>query len=226
MNTKLLTIVAAACLAAGCSSTPQKSTTGPVEAAPITAINTQKLSSSFKRQGIKIEWGCTWGTNMFGLTDAMCLKGEVKAIEVTGYANSFGNSEALRERAFIAAEMDAKARMIRFINEGLGTSNYVQTITKNVEKAQDKIKNRIKSDEEVAVTDQDAFSDSNIAVRENTNEVVRTLSESIRNNAEGKLRGAVIKEADIVDRQTVRVTIRWDHTLDGVAQHLNKLFNR
>jgi DNA gyrase/topoisomerase IV subunit B len=57
----------------------------------------------------------------------------------------------------------------------------------NVEKAQDRIKNRIKSDEDVAMSDEDAGKDTNFAIRENNNEVVRTLSESIRNNAEGKL---------------------------------------
>jgi hypothetical protein len=161
---------------------------------------------------------------MFGVTDALCVKGEIRAIEVTGYANSFGNSEALRERAFIAAEMDAKARLIRFMNEGVGSNNFANTVTKNVEKAQDRIKNRIKSDEDVAMSDEDAGKDTNFAIRENNNEVVRTLSESIRNNAEGKLRGALLKEADIVDRQTVRAVIRWDHDTERAATYMRKRF--
>lgn len=221
MKLKLLAICFAIIIA-GCSSTRKNAS---VESAPITAINTQKLTSSFKRQGIKLEWECAWGTGMFGLSDAMCVKGEVKGIEVTGYANSFGNSEALRERAFIAAEMDAKARLVRFMNEGVGSNNFSQTITKNVEKAQDRIKNRIRADEEVSMSDEDASKDTNFAVRENNNEVVRTLSESIRNNAEGKLRGAMLKEADIVDRQTVRVVIRWDNSTDHAANYLRKRFN-
>jgi len=220
MKLKLLSIALAVVLV-GCSSTKNAS----VESAPITAINTQKLTSSFKRQGIKLEWECAWGTGAFGLTDAMCVKGEIKAIEVTGYANSFGNSEALRERAFIAAEMDAKARLIRFMNEGVGSNNFSNTVTKNVEKAQDRIKNRIRADEEVSMSDEDAGKDTNFAVRENNNEVVRTLSESIRNNSEGKIRGAIIKEADIVDRQTVRVIIRWDNNTDQAANYLRKRFN-
>jgi len=219
MKLKLLLISAALALSA-CSSTKKAS----VESAPITAINAQKLTSSFKRQGIKIDWECAWGTGMFGITDALCVKGEVKSIEVTGYANSFGNSEALRERAFIAAEMDAKARLIRFINEGVGTSNFANTVTKNVEKAQDRIKNRIRADEAVEMSDTDASKDTNFAVRENNNEVVRTLSESIRNNAEGKLRGAVLVQADIVDRQTVKAVIRWDHNSERAAEYLRRRF--
>lgn len=206
----------------GCSSTSKQAS---VESAPITAINTQKLSSSFKRQGIKLEWQCAWGTGMFGMSDAMCVKGEINAIEVTGYANSFGNSEALRERAFVAAEMDAKAKLVRFMNEGVSTTNFSHTVTKNVEKAQDRIKNRIRADEDVAMSDEDASKDTNFAVRENNNEVVRTLSESIRKNAEGKLRGAMVKESEIVDRQTVKVVIRWDNNTERAANYLRKRFN-
>ena len=220
MKLKLLA-VSVALLLAGCSSTTKNAS---VESAPITAINAQKLTSSFKRQGIKIEWSCAFGTGLFGVSDALCVKGEIRAIEVTGYANSFGNSEALRERAFIAAEMDAKARLIRFMNEGVGSNNFANTVTKNVEKAQDRIKNRIKSDEDVAMSDEDAGKDTNFAIRENNNEVVRTLSESIRNNAEGKLRGALLKEADIVDRQTVRAVIRWDHDTERAATYMRKRF--
>ena len=222
MKLKLLAISVAVVLA-GCSSTSKNAS---VTSAPITAINAQKLTSSFKRQGIKIEWSCAFGTGMFGISDAMCVKGEIQAIEVTGYANSFGNSEALRERAFIAAEMDAKARLIRFMNEGVSTSNFSNTITKNVEKAQDRIKNRINADEAVEMSDQDAGKDTNFAIRENNNEVVRTLSESIRNNAEGKIRGAVLKDADIIDRQTVRAVIRWDHSNDRAALYMRKRFSQ
>ena len=220
MKLKLIVLSAAIALA-GCSTSSKKAS---VESAPITAINAQKLTSSFKRQGIKIEWECAWGTGMFGVTDALCVKGEVKAIEVTGYANSFGNSEALRERAFIAAEMDAKARLVRFMNEGVGTSNFSNTITKNVEKAQDRIKNRIQADEAVEMSDTDAGKDTNFSVRENNNEVVRTLSESIRNNAEGKLRGAMLVQADIVDRQTVKAVIRWDHNTERAANYMRRRF--
>ena len=222
MKLKLLAISVAVVLA-GCSSTSKNAS---VTSAPITAINAQKLTSSFKRQGIKIEWSCAFGTGMFGMSDAMCVRGEIQAIEVTGYANSFGNSEALRERAFIAAEMDAKARLIRFMNEGVSTSNFSNTITKNVEKAQDRIKNRINADEAVEMSDQDAGKDTNFAIRENNNEVVRTLSESIRNNAEGKIRGAVLKDADIIDRQTVRAVIRWDHSTDRAALYMRKRFGQ
>jgi hypothetical protein len=202
---------------AGCSSTKPSY---EVEPGPITAINAQKLATSFKRQGIKLEWSCWWGT---GFSDATCVKSDIKAIEVTAYANSYGNSEVMRERAFVAAEMQAKAKLIHFINEGVSSTNVMQTVTKNVEKAKDQIANKIKSDDVVSLSD-DEIKGANIAVRENSNETVRTLTESIRNNAEGKIRGAYIKDADIVDRQTVMVTIRWDKDSQEAALNLRKNF--
>ena len=50
-----LTVVAAAVALtiSGCSSMNTK--TGAVEAGPISAINTQKLTTNFTRQGIKME---------------------------------------------------------------------------------------------------------------------------------------------------------------------------
>jgi hypothetical protein len=110
------------------------------------------------------------------------------------------------------------------MNEGVGSNNFSQTVTKNVEKAQDRIKNRIKADEDVEMSDQDAMKDTNFAIRENNNEVVRTLSESIRNNAEGKIRGALLKDAEIVDRQTVKAVIRWDHNTERAAMYMRKRF--
>ena len=95
----------------GCSSFGSKD---QIEAAPISAINTQKLTSSFKRQGIKVEWDCVWGTGLF---DATCIRTDLKAIEATGYATSFGNSEVLREQAFKVAHDAALDRMVRFVKQ-------------------------------------------------------------------------------------------------------------
>ena len=204
----------------GCTSTKQSS----VESAPVTAFNAQKLESKFIRSGIKIEYECAYGTGMFGMSDAICLKTDLKAIEVTGYGNSFGNSEALREGAFTAAEMNAKAKFIRWINEDVVTNIVKQTVQKNVEKGQDRIKQRIKSDEAVEMSDQDASKETNFAVRENNNEIVNSLIESIRNNAQGKLRGTYVKQAEIVDRQTVKVVIRWDNASQKAAETLRLKF--
>lgn len=220
MKLKLSVIVLALSLAA-CSST--KPSAG-LDGGNVTPINAQKLETTFKRKGIKLEWECAFGTGAFGLTDAMCSKGDIKAVEVTGYAPSNGNSEWARENAYKVAEMNAKAKLRRFINEDVYTSEVTNTLSKNVEKANDRIKHRINAGEEVAMSDDEASKDTNFAVRENTNETVRTVTEVIRVNAQGILRGVYMVDSKIVDRQTVSVTIRWDRDSDRGSHQLNKVF--
>ena len=215
MKTKLMVICLAVLLAA-CSSTKEKkdqaNTTGDL-------IGAQKLSSNFKRQGVKLEWECGWGT---GFSDAVCSKGDVKAIEVTAYAPSFGNSEANREAAFGVAHDMALVKLNRFISDEVTTSRVMNTLIKNVEKANDKLKSKISTQEVISVTDDDPFPDANIASRENTNEVIRTVTESIRTQSSGILRGVRAIDEKIVDRQTVAVTVRWDKDSEKAVQELRR----
>ena len=220
MKTKLTALVLALALV-GCSSTKQAAS---IEGGQITAINAQKLTTNFKRKGVKLEWECAWGTGAFGLTNAMCVKGDIKAIEVTSYATSNGNSENNRETAFKVAEMKAKAKLRHFIHEDVYSSTVQNTMAKNVEKANDRIKNRIKSDEDVAMSDEDSSKDTNFAIRENSNDTVRTVTESIRTQAQGILKGIQIADESIVDRQTVAVTIRWDKDSEASAKYFSKKF--
>lgn len=222
MKLKLAAVAVALALTA-CGST--KSPTAGLDGGAITPINAQKLTSNFKRRGIKVEFECAWGTGAFGLTDAMCVKTDLKAIEVTDYAASFGNSEAQRENAFRKAEMGAKAKLRRFLSEEVNTSQVKTTFAKNVEKANDRIKQRINANEEVEMADDEAAKETNWAVRENTNEAVETLTQTIRVNAAGILRGVRVSDAVVVDRQTVQVTIRWDKDTDRAAEVLRRRFD-
>ena len=222
MKLKLAAVAVALALTA-CGST--KAPTAGLDGGAITPINAQKLTSNFKRRGIKVEFECAWGTGAFGLTDAMCVKTDLKAIEVTDYAASFGNSEAQRENAFRKAEMGAKAKLRRFLNEEVNTTQVKTTFAKNVEKANDRIKQRINANEEVEMADDEAAKETNWAVRENTNEAVETLTQTIRVNAAGILRGVRVSDAVVVDRQTVQVTIRWDKDTDRAAEVLRRRFD-
>ncbi len=217
MITKLSALALVLALAA-CSTTKP---TASIDSGQITAINAQKLSTNFKRKGVKIEWDCAWGTGMF---DATCVKGDIKAVEVTAYATSNGNSENNRETAFKVAEMKAKAKLRHFINEEVYSSSVQNVMTKNVEKANDRIKNRIKSDDEVSMSDEDASKDTNFAIRENSNDTVRTVTESIRTQAAGILKGIQVHDEYVVDRQTVAVTIRWDKDSEASANYFSKKF--
>lgn len=202
----------------GCSQVPKKEGLDP---GPVTTINSQKLASSFQRQNIKVEYDCVWGTGLF---DTTCIKTSVKSIEVTGYANSFGNSEVLREQAFRVAHDVALDKLVRFVQQDINSTRVVTTMAKNIEKAQDRIKNKIKSDEEVAMSEEDASKDTNFAIRENTNNVVRQIAETIRTNSQGIVRGARIIDEKIVDRQTVGVTLRWDTDSERASNYLRKKF--
>jgi hypothetical protein len=222
MKVKMLCLVAVLALSA-CSSTKLS---GGLDGGSVTPINAQKLSTSFARKGVKLEWECAWGTGAFGMTDALCVKGDIKAVEVTAYAPSNGNSEWNRETAFKVGAMSAKAKLRKFINQDIYTSEVSNTLSKNVEKANDRIKSRIRSDEEVAMSDEDVGKDTNFAIRENTNDTVRTVTETIRVNAQGILKGVQVIDERIVDRQTVAVTIRWDKDSDRAAESLRKVFGK
>lgn len=219
---RLLFVSAIALVLSACSST--KPTTRTTDPGSVTPISAQKLSTSFARRGIKMEWECAFGTGMFGMTDAVCSKGDIRAIEVTDYAASYGNSEVLREQAFRVAEMKAKARLRHFIDEDVNSSQVKTTLGRNVEKANDRIKQRISTSEEVAMSDTEADKETNWAVRENTSNTVQTMTETVRVNAAGILRGLYIKEANIVDRQTVQVTLRWDKDSERASDYFRNRF--
>lgn len=202
---------------AGCST----SKVSPrVEAPQVSAIQTQQLTTSFKRSGIKFEWECTWGT---GWSERTCMRGDIKSIESTAYATSNGNSEALRELAFRVAEVQAKANLRHFINEDIYSSRVVNTLSKNLEKANDRIKTKIDG-ESVGMSDDEASKDTNWAIRENTNNISRSVVEVVRSNAQGILNGVYVNDARIVDKQTVAVTVRWDTSSASFSKALRKQF--
>jgi hypothetical protein len=213
---RVLLATAVTLLLSACGSTKLSKAEDP---GSMTPIHSQKLSSNFTRKGVKLEFECAFGTGMFGMTDAVCSKTDIKAIEVTAYAPSYGNSENNREQAFRVAEMQAKAKLRRFINEDVSSSQTKTVIAKNIEKANDRIKQRINANEEVSMTDDEATRETNFAVRENTNDTVQTLTETVRVNAQGILRGVYVKDERIVDRQTVQVTIRWDKDSERASEY-------
>jgi hypothetical protein len=202
-----------------CSST--KPPTG-IEAPAVTAIGNQKLVSNFTRKGVKLEWDCSWYQSQKSCRE----NGNVTAIEITAYATSNGNSENNREDAFKVAEMKAKAKFRRFINEEVSTSEVTNVLTKNIEKANDKIRTNIGGQGDVVVndTDKESSKDDNVAVRENANDIVRTITETIRVNAQGILQGMRVVDEKVVDRQTVQVTIRWDKESEKASDYFRAKF--
>lgn len=216
----LVTAIALALTACGSTKTANRAE----DPGSVTPVMAQKLSTNFTRKGIKLDWECSWGTGMFGMTDAVCNKVDIKSIEVTDYAPSFGNSELNRDQAFRVAESKAKARLRHFINEDVNSSQVKTILGKNIEKANDRIKQRINANEEVNMSDDEATKETNWAIRENTNDTVQTVSETIRVSASGILRGLYVKNSKIVDRQTVEVTLRWDKDSEKASEYFRNRF--
>jgi hypothetical protein len=194
----------------GCSSTKR----GEGELDP---IRSQKLSTSFKSDTIKIETDCSWYT----INKSDCA---IISIESTGTASSNGNTESNLRTALIRAGDKARANVRHFIQEDISSSRVNNTIAKNVEKANDRLKSRTNIGEEVKMSDTDAEKDTNYSIRENSNDTAYQLTESIRVNASGILRGFRVSKQEVVGKQAVTVTIRWDKESERTSNSLRKQF--
>ena len=204
MKLKLATITIAIVLT-GCASTKSEGE-GPVK--------TQKLSTSFASERIKIETSCTW--RMFRPNDC-----EVVAIESTATATSFGNTANNRKTALTVAEMRANSHVAEFISKDISTTRVTNTIAKNLEKASDKVKSSNSDGSAVEMTDKEA---ATVSLRENNNQTVHTLTETIRTNSQAILKGFVKINEEVVGNQEVSVTIRWDKDNERAAEMLRKKF--
>jgi hypothetical protein len=185
---RTLTVIAIASVLAACSNV--KSTNPIAE---------QKLSTNFVSEQIKIESKCDY----FGF-GSEC---QIVAIEATGTAPSYGNTVNNRKTALIRAEMNAKAQVSEFLNNEITTSRVNTTIAKNIEKATDKVNNGKADGETVEMTDQEA---KNVSLRENSNQTVSTMTETIKSTSTAVLRGFRKISEKVVGEQEVAVTIRWD----------------
>ena len=193
MKLKLSALVIAVSLTA-CSS--MKTSNGTNTSTPIA---NQKLSTSFVGEKIKLETKCSWFS--FG---SNC---EVVAIEATGTAPSFGNTTSNMRNALTRAEMKAQAQVARFLNEEVTSDRVKKTIAKNIERATDKVNSGKADDSTVEMTDKEA---GNISLRENNNDTVVTLTETVRTSAKSILSGFVKIDEKVIGDQEVAVTIRWD----------------
>lgn len=210
MKLKVITFAIALSLA-GCSTS--KKGEGEFD-----QIRNQKLSTSFKQDSIKIETNCSWYTWDKNNCD-------VVAIESIASTATNGNSENNLRTALVRANMIARANVRHFISEEISSDKVKTTIAKNVEKASDRMKSRTTVGETVNMSDSDAEKDTNFSVRENSNDTAYQLTETIRTNAQGILRGFRIAKQEVTGKQTVTVTIRWDLESDRTSNQLRRKFS-
>ena len=201
-----LVVVAIAIALAGCASTKSEGE-GPVK--------TQKLSTSFAGEKIKIETNCTW----YKPWKSDC---EIVSIESTATATSFGNTANNRKTALTVAEMRANSQVAEFISKDISSSRVSSTIAKNLEKASDKIKSGNADNKTVEMSDKEA---ATLNLRENNNETVHQLTETIRTSSQAILKGFIKINEEVVGNQEVLVTIRWDKDSERAAETLRKKFS-
>jgi hypothetical protein len=199
-----LSAVAIVVLLSACSST--KSVDGTNGSGPITS---QKLSTSFVSEKIKVETKCEW----FGL-GSNC---KIIAIESTGTAPTFGNTTSNRKNALTIAEMRANSNVGEFLNKEISTNRVNTTIAKNIEKAKDVVKSGNADGSTVEMTDKEA---ANTSLRENQNDTVVQLTETIKTNSSAILKGFIKIKEEVIGPQEVAVTIRWDLDSEAVRNQL------
>ena len=180
-------------------------------------IRNQKLSTSFKQDTLRIETDCAWYTPWKSKCD-------IVSIEAVGTASTNGNTESNRRTSLIRAGDRARANVRHFIQEDISSTRVQNTLAKNFEKASDRMKSRTTTGEVVSMSDADAEKDTNHSVRENSNDTAYQLSETIRVNAQGILRGFKVIKQEVIAPQEVAVTIRWDKESENVSNQLRKKF--
>jgi hypothetical protein len=181
-------------------------------------IRNQKLSTSFTSEGIKIETDCAW----YNFDKSKC---NVVSIESTATVATNGGTANNRTTAMTRADLRARANVRHFLQEDITSSRVTSTIAKNIEKGSDRIKTKLNEGEVVSMSDTDASKDTNFAVRENSNDTAHQMTETVRANAQGILRGFRILRQEVTGPQEVTVTIRWDIDGDRSAGQLRQRFS-
>ena len=209
----------------GCSSTQTGTGIMPGSSAN-TAISEQRVAvSEFKRQGVRVYY---------------TLMGGLEAIEATGYAPVWGNSENALRESFRVAELEAKKSLNDFINkETITSTTSVKMISQNLEQARDQKTNNFKSnragsDELVAVDEVvdkeknlQITRDDNTAVRNDALKISSTVNTTITNTNQGILGGLYLVDGQAINSgKNVRVIMRWDRKHDDIRLQVRGLMMR
>ena len=214
----------------GCSSAPSTTASSGAGSTAGTPIGDQRLATSeFRKDGVKIIYS---------------LSGQLEAIEVTGYAATWGNSTNASREAFRVAELEAKKSINDFIHkETIVTKTSVVMISENLEHAEDGTNNKssnkpgavqgntgtaddlVAADDDTAVkTAQDGNSTESTTVRNNALKIASKLRTSITNSNQGILSGLYLKEGTVIDDgKAVKVVMRWDKKHNATRLEIGNL---
>ena len=226
MKTNLIAAAVGMSLLAGCGSFGKKGTDvssgGMINPGAQQAISEQRVVNDFKRQGVRVIYSLT---------------GELEAIETTGYAPVWGNSQNAIRESFRVAELEAKKAMNDFINrETITSSVSVSMISRNLERAQDNKNNsfstnRGRDDVVSEVTDEEMMSDgsgsgsqNNTATRQDAVNIASRVNTNISIRNTGILGGMYLVEGDVINNgRNVRAVYRWDRKHNAVRTNVRNL---
>lgn len=181
------------------------------------------LVQNFKRQGIRIE------------SSAL---GDIKAIEVTGFASVWGNTQSALESAYKVAELDAKKKLVDFVyRETITTQTSVAMLTKLLELGrQTDLKDRPVPSPiaELSIDDSELTADPNHPnpTRNRTEDhrairIASILNQSIRSSNAGILGGLrIVDQTLLADGKLASVTYRWEEKWGKNLSALRDLMSR
>lgn len=228
MKKQILVVAVASALSqmTGCSSTKPDTGVTPGTSA-VTAISEQRIAASeFKRQGIRVYY---------------TLTGNLEAIEATGYAPVWGNSENAVRESFRVAELEAKKSLNDFINKETITSTVsVKMISQNLEQANDKKANNFNSnrsghpDELIAIDETvdkeknlQTTRDDNTALRNDALRISSAVNTTINNTNQGILGGLYMVDGQAINNgKNVRVIMRWDRKHEDIRLQVRGMMLR
>lgn len=182
--------------------------TGPV-------VVKQAISSSFEGETIKIETEC-----LKSLFSEEC---KVTALESVGISSVNGGTDIMRRNAYIRAADKARAAVRHFIEEDITSTRVQNTMATNFANGSENKK--YKTAGNVTTNEADVDPESNSTKRGNGNETAHAITESIRANAQGILRGFRVVKQEILPTSEAAVTIRWDLTSEMAAESFRKKFS-
>lgn len=226
MKRSILAVAVLATLGLGACSSTKVADVGTGSAVPAgtqQTISEQRLQNDFKRQGVRVIY---------------TLTGEIEAIEATGYAAVWGNSQNAAREAYRVAELEAKKSLNDFINyETITSAKSVVMISKNLEQARDNKTNKIatnKNRDQVAGTADEGVADKqaedeinreeNTAVRNDALRIASTVKTNIAINNRGILGGLYLVEGETInDGKNVRVVYRWDKKHTSIRREIRNL---
>jgi hypothetical protein len=220
MKRAVLAVAVISALGLSACGTTKTGDVGAVAPGAQQAISEQRLVSDFKRQGVRVIYS-TFGS--------------LEAIEATGYAPVWGNSENAAREAFRVAELEAKTALNDFINsETIRSTTSVKMVSRNIERARDNKTNNIAtnrdnvaaaaSDDEVFEEDRQTGSSQNTAVRNDALNIASRVSTEISTRSQGILSGLRLVEGEVInDGRNVRAVYRWDVKHQDARKQIRQL---